>query len=291
MDVVTGATGRAGAEVVRALLQRGRTVRAFVRDPDKARALFGDAAEIAVGDLADPEALRAALDGAEHVVLSGPDDPRRMEWEADAVEIAAATGVRRVVRLSTIGAEPGAPVAFWDWHGRAERRLLDSGVPAVVIRSYPYMTNVVAGAAQVAREGRLYAPAGTARIAMIDPRDVGAATAAATTAGPDGAIHVISGPAAITFAEVAAALAAATGQDVEYVDIPDAAAQQAMVEQGLPDFVARQVVCVYAQLRRGIAAPVTTAVESLTGRPPRDFAAFAGEHAHLFAPAAVGTAR
>ena len=64
-----------------------------------------------------------------------------------------------------------------------------------------------------------------------------------------------------------------------------------MVEQGLPDFVARQVVGVYAQLRRGIAAQVTTAVESLTGRPPRDFAAFAREHAHLFAPAAVGTAR
>jgi uncharacterized protein YbjT (DUF2867 family) len=292
MDVVTGATGLAGSAVVRALLERGRPVRAFVRDADKARALFGDAVELAVGDLADRDAVRAALAGAERVVLSGPDDPRRVEWEADAIDFAAATGVRRIVKLSTIGAAPGALVAFWDWHARIEQHLAESGVPYVVLRSHPYMTNVLAGAEQVAREGGLYAPAGTARIAMIDPRDVGAAAAAAlTTAGHDGRTYVLSGPTAITYAEVAAALSAATGRDVRYVDVSDAAARQAMVEQGVPDFVAQQVVDVFAMLRLGVAEEVTGAVQSLTGRPPRDFAAFAHDHAALFAPAAVGVGR
>ena len=44
MILVTGATGNAGSQVVRALLERSLDVRAFVRDADKARGLFGDAA-------------------------------------------------------------------------------------------------------------------------------------------------------------------------------------------------------------------------------------------------------
>ena len=66
------------------------------------------------------------------VSLSGADDPRPVEWEARAIDIAASTGVGRMVKLSSIVAEPGAPVAFWDWHGRVERHLAESGLPAVV---------------------------------------------------------------------------------------------------------------------------------------------------------------
>src|SRR5690349_15523309 len=127
LTLVTGATGVAGAEVVRALLAQGRPVRAFVRDPAKARRLFGDAVEVATGD------LRSALTGAGALVLSGPDDPRRVAWESAAID--AAAGVRRIVRLSAIGAAPGSPVPFWDWHGQVDERLRASGVPSVILRS------------------------------------------------------------------------------------------------------------------------------------------------------------
>jgi uncharacterized protein YbjT (DUF2867 family) len=71
MILVTGATGNAGSQVVRALLERGEQVRAFVRDPGKARSLFGDAAELALGDFADPRSVRAALDGVRDAGSSG----------------------------------------------------------------------------------------------------------------------------------------------------------------------------------------------------------------------------
>jgi uncharacterized protein YbjT (DUF2867 family) len=290
--LVTGATGHAGSQVVRALLEHGREVRALVRDPDKAHRLFGHAAELARGDFADPHAVGAALEGAQDVVLSGPDDPRRVEWETGLIDAAAATGVGRIVKLSSIIAEPGAPVAFWDWHGRIEEHLHESGVPAVILRSGPYMSNVFAAAEQVACEGRLCAPAGEARIAMIDPRDVGAAAAAVlTTAGHDGRTYVLTGPEAITYAEMAAELSAATAREVEFIDVSDEDAKQAMILGGLPGFAAEHVVRVFAMLRRGVAEEVTAAVESLTGSPPRDFACFAREHALLFAPAAVGAGR
>jgi uncharacterized protein YbjT (DUF2867 family) len=292
MILVTGATGHAGSQVVRALLDHGHEVRAFVRDPDKAQSLFGDTVELALGDFADPHAVRAALEGAEDVVLSGPDDPRRLEWESGLIDAAAATGVRRIVKVSSIVAEPGAPVAFWDWHGRIEEHLRASGVSAVILRSGPYMSNVVAAAEQVAREGRLYAPAGEARIAMIEPRDVGAAAAAVlTTAGHDGRTYVLTGPEAITYAQVAAELSAATERGVEFIDIPDEDAKRGMILGGLPGSAAEHVVEVFAMLRQGVAEQVTATVESLTGSPPRHFASFARDHARLFAPAAVGARR
>ena len=287
MILVTGATGKAGSQVVRALLERGREVRAFARDPDKAQSLFGDAVELALGDFADPPSVRAALDGADDVLLSCADDPRRVEWETSAIDAAAAAGVRRIVKLSTVAAEPGSPVAFWDWHGQVERHLRASGVPAVILRSTFYMSNVLAAAEQVSYEGRIYTPAGEARVAMIDPLDVGAVAAAVLTGvGDDGQTHVLTGPEAITYGQVAGELSAATGRPVEFVDVPDEGARQAMVEAGMPDFVAEQLVKVFGQLRQGVAARATNTVESLTGGPPRSFAAFARDHAELFAPAA-----
>ena len=284
MIVVTGATGKAGSEVVRALTARGSRVRAFVRDPGKARPKVGENVELAVGDFADPASVRTAFEGADALLLSCADDPRRVGWETAAIDAAMAAGVRRVVKLSALTAEPGSPVAFWDWHGQVEQHLRACGADWVILRSAWYMSNLLAAASQVAAEGRLYAPAGEARIAMIDPRDVGAAAAAVLSSpGHEGQTYLLTGPRAITYAEVAAGLSAATASRVEFIDIPDDAAYQAMIGDGMPAFVADQIVKVFAWLRQGAFAHVTPAVETLTGRVPRDFASFARDHAHLFA--------
>lgn len=290
MILVTGATGNAGSQVVRALDERGASVRAFVRDVDKARDLLGDAVELAVGDFADPASFRAALDGIDAVLLSCADDPRRVAWETSAVDAAASAGVRQIVKLSTVGAAPGAPVAFWDWHGRVEQHLRASGVTVVVLQSSFYMSNLLGSAGQVANDGRLFAPAGGARIAMIDPRDVGAAAAAVlTTDGHEGNTYVLTGPSALTYADVAAELSAATGHEVEFVDVPDEAARHAAIDAGVPDFVADQFVNIFVMLRQGVAERVTDSVERLTGSAPRGFADFARDHARLFDPVVAGT--
>jgi uncharacterized protein YbjT (DUF2867 family) len=298
MIVVMGATGQAGSEVVRALVARGERVRAFVRDPGPARHKLGADVELAVGDLADPRSVRVALDGAGTLFLSCADDPRRVGWETGAIDAAVAAGVRRVVKLSAVGAAPGSPVAFWDWHGQVEQHLRASGTGWVILRSSWYMSNLLAAAAQVAAEGRLYAPAGQARIAMIDPRDVGAAAAAVlcspghgASAGHEGQTYLLTGPRAITYDEVAAGLSAATRSRMEFIDVPGDAAYQAMIGDGMPGFVAEQIVAMFTALRQGVAAQVSPAVEALTGSAPRDFASFATDHARLFAPAAAAARR
>lgn len=73
--------------------------------------------------------------------------------------------------------------------------------------------------------------------------------------------------------------------------MPDEGARQGLIGAGLPDSLAGQVVEVFEMLRRGAGERVTATVESLTGSPPRDFASFARDYAHLFAPVAVGARR
>lgn len=283
MILVTGATGNVGSHIVRGLSDRGAPVRAFVRDLDAARRKLGDGLDLVSGDFSNPSSIRRAVDGVEQVLLSVPNSPRQVEHEVNVIDVAAAAGVRRIVKLSTIGAEIGSRLAFWDWHARGEQHLRASEVPAVILRSNLYMSNLLGSADQVRRDGRLYAPADRARVGMIDPLDTAAVAAAILTGrGHDGQTYVLTGPEAITFEDVASWLSAATGRQVEFVNVPDEAARAGLVAAGMPDWFAENLVIVFEMLRKGAAERLTDTVERLIGRQPRSFAEFAREHAQFF---------
>ena len=290
--LVTGATGNVGSRVVRELRDRGVTVRAFVRDPGKAAAMLGDGVELVPGDFSDRASVRRALKGVDCIFLGCANDPQQVEYETGVIAAAAAAGARRIVKLSALGANIGSPLAFWDWHGRIEERLRASGVPAVVLRPSFYMTNLLGMAEGVRHEGALFAPAGGARISMVDPRDVAAVAAVALiTDGHEGQTHVLTGTEAITYERVAGELSAVTGRRVRFVPVPDEAARQALVGAGLPEFVAQQLITLFGLLRRGAHEQTTATVRALTGHEPRSFAEFARDHAGFFqAPLSEGPA-
>lgn len=177
---------------------------------------------------------------------------------------------------------PGSPLPAWDWNGRIEKRLEGSGIASSLVAASFFMTNFLASAPQVAATGSLVAPAGEGRVAMVDPRDAGAVGAALLAEGRAGERLVVSGPAAIGFDEVAAALKAATGRAVSYVDVPGEAARAALAEAGTPGWLIDQLVLLFERLREGQLAEVTTAVRDTLGREPRGFASFALEHAAAF---------
>ena len=111
--LVTGATGKVGNAVARALVDRGDRVRALVRDPDRARPLLPGGVGLVRGDVTDPFSVRAAARGCE-LVFGAHGLPE--QWLADvsmfdrvnargaeAVALAArAAGARRFVHTSTI---------------------------------------------------------------------------------------------------------------------------------------------------------------------------------------------
>jgi uncharacterized protein YbjT (DUF2867 family) len=263
-------------------------VRALVRDAGRAGPRLGDGVDLAVGDFEDPVSLRRALQGIDAVFLTSADGPRKVEHENAVIDAAAAAGTPKVVKLASIGTRTGAPLSTWDWHGRIVDHLRASRLPHAVLQANFFMSNLFMAADSIRSAGKIFAPAAGARIAMIDPRDVAAAAAAVLTAVPrssdaEAATHVLSGPEAIGYDDVAAHLSAALGRRIEFVPVPDAAAGAALVEAGMPDWLVEFLPKMFGVLRAGQAAEVTDAVHRLTGRAPRGFATFARDHAAAFA--------
>jgi uncharacterized protein YbjT (DUF2867 family) len=283
MTLVIGATGNVGSHVVQELRAREMPVRAFVRDPERARALLGGDVELVVGDLADRATVASAVTGVARVFLSCGNVPRQVELECTAIDAAAAAGVERLVKLSAAAAAVDSPLLFPRWQGEIEEHLQGSPVPSVVLRPVDYMTNVLAFAEGIRRTGKLFAPLGGARTGMIDPRDVAAVgVLALAEPGHVGRSYTMTGPEAITYDEIARQLSRATGRTIEFVDIPDDVARREMLADGMPPLIVDFLVDLFGAMRRGLAAETTDTVRTLTGRQPHDFASFARAHADAF---------
>ena len=124
--LVTGATGKQGGAVVRALLRVGRPVRAMTRQPSSAagHALSVQGVEVVKGDFNDPASLDAALAGVDGVFSvqmgSQPSDPETEIVTGKAlVEAAGRAGVRVVVHTSVARAGDQENFIGWD-EGRWE---------------------------------------------------------------------------------------------------------------------------------------------------------------------------
>lgn len=170
-----------------------------------------------------------------------------------------------------------------DAHGRSESHLRAVGLPSVVLRPTTYMSNLLASAAAIRSTGKLFLPAGDAKVALIDPRDVASvAVTALTEDGHDDRMYLLTGPAAMTFDEVAEELSAATGRAIDYVAVSDEAALAGLTQSGVPPWFAENLVRTFAELRDGLASTTTDVVRVLTGHEPRTFADFARDHAARF---------
>jgi len=283
MILVTGATGNVGAAVITELAEKGIPARAFVRDEQRARSVLGPAVELTLGGFEDAASIARALDGVDAVFLSSADQPNKVAYETAVIDAAREAGVAKIVKTSTVGAEMGSPLPPFDWHGRIEDHLRVSGIPSVVLHSYFYMTNLLASAEPVRQMGKLFAPLGGAKIAMIDPRDTGAVGAVAlTTDSYDGETLDLSGPESVTYDQVAEDLSAAAGRTIEFVNIPDEAARQTFEQMGFPDWLLAHFDHLFPFLRSGVVAQPTDTVRAVTGRGPRSFATWARDAAAAF---------
>lgn len=279
--LVTGATGAIGAHLVPTLRRRGVHVRAFVREPGKASGRLGPDVDLAVGDFTDPSSLATALTGVDRVFVNSADGPDKVAHENAVIDAAAKAGVDGIVKLSTVGAQAGSPLPGLNWHGHIENHLSGSGRPAVVLRANFLMSNLLAARDAIV-QGQLPAPAGTARVSMIDPRDViDAAAAVLTTERFHPHIHVLTGGQAVTYDDAAEAFSSATGRRVTYVDLPEETARKAWTEAGIPPWLVKHLTGAFRLIRESALAEITDTVTMLTDRPPRTVSAFAADHVGL----------
>lgn len=282
--VVTGATGTIGRRAVELLAAQKAPVTALVHSADKAAPLEQLGARTAVGDFNDRASLERAFAGADTVVLITPPGPHAYEQTITALEAAKTARVRKIVRVSALKAGVDGPTDNTRQHGRTEAAIKASGLTYVILRPHLFFQNLFGSLPTILGEGKVYFGVGDGKMGLIDTRDASdAVVAAATRSDFDGETIELTGPASITYHDVAAALSRALGREITYVPVPPAAAGEAI--RGWGDWAATVITDYCTAYSKNWGDFTTGEVQRLTGHAPRSADDFARE---VLAPAARG---
>jgi uncharacterized protein YbjT (DUF2867 family) len=275
MILVTGSPGNIGTPLAQHLLRQGRKIRLMVRNPKKQDPAVTDmqahGAEIVQGDFADPGSLGHCFTGVESAFLLVPVALETTEWKGNFVRAAEQSGVDRIVNLSVSGASSTSPIDLFRMHWEAEQTLESSGIAWTHLQPTDLARfNIRSILPTVEGQGAFYSSIGQGRVALVDEEDVAEVAAAALTEnGHEGKKYVLTGPKAMSYPEIADALANKLGKPVKYVDIDPAQAKQAMVAAGLPDWVADFINSLRELEKSGGASGPTGEIQRLLGRAPR----------------------
>jgi len=266
-------------------------VRALVRDETKAADLRAQGAQIAVADLDRPETLTDdLLDGVTRVYFVTWNGPTALQQSRNLLETITRSGkAPHIVRLSGYGTLQSRIISEL---AKCEDELKDSGLHWTILKPTFFMQNVMMAAPTVREQGHIYFDWGNGKAGMIDARDVvdsavGALTGQATAIA--GQTFVLTGPAAIGFADVAAILSDVTGRTVQYVPVPHQAAIDSMIAMGVPQWIAEGYGELDDGFEQGFADLTTSNVHALSGHQPRGFEQFARDYAEVFAPVPAPT--
>jgi NAD(P)H dehydrogenase (quinone) len=272
--VVTGASGHLGRSVVDHLLEKVEpsALVLVTRRPEALAHLAARGAEVRAGDFDEPASLAAAFAGGERLLLISTDAVgRRVEQHRAAVAAAVEAGVRSIAYTGMINPSDSNPCVVAPEHRETEEAIRASGLEWTFLRNAIYAEMLLPGAEAALAGGRLIGNSGDGRNGYVAREDCAAVAAAVLTSdGHSGRAYDITGPEALSVADVAALLSQLANREVEPLLLDDDAWVATMVEHaGMSEEGARAYATFGRAMRDGYAAPVSTAVQDLTGRPPR----------------------
>ena len=190
--LVTGGDGNIGREVISQLLSKkddNLKIVVGVRSLDKKkdtgnRVISHDSVEI---EYDNPETVREALKGMDTLFLLTPTHPKMLEFTSNLVDGANKSGVKHIVKLSHIRADPAdePQISITRLHHQAEEIIEESGIPFTFLRPNFFMQNFVnfyLGKDQ----SSIYLPAEEGKVSFVDVRDIAAISVQALINNIDG---------------------------------------------------------------------------------------------------------
>jgi NAD(P)H dehydrogenase (quinone) len=277
MILVTGAAGKTGTAVIKSLARRGTVVRALVRRPHQVEAVkVLGARDAAVGDMADPQAFRQALDGVSAVYHICPNmHPDEITIGRAVIDASRQAGLHHFVYHSVL--HPQIEKMPHHWHKlRVEEMLFESGLNFTILQPAAYMQNVLASRDSIFKAGIYSVPYPVStRMSLVDLKDAAEAAAVVLTEpGHMGAVYELAGPEVLSQADIANALSEVCG--------PVRAAQQPIDDwraqaqkSGLGQYQVETLVKMFDYYARFHFEANGNVLRWLLGRPPTAFGAFA----------------
>ena len=269
---IIGSTGQNATAWTDAFTAAGFSVRNLVRFPKRPGSKYARL------ELDDASTHQPALEGVHTLGLITPSHPDQVKREVALIYAAKQAGVRRIIKLSVIGAEFICPVsAFARWHADIEEVLRTSDIPHVILRANFFMQNALLQRASI--EAGIYAePIASRSISYVDIRDIADVAVAAASGDFDDQALTLTGREAIDGERVSDLLTQATGKRVRFISPDLESFRSALAENKLPNWHIEALSELYARVQEGRAShvsSVSTDIENVTSKRPRSFLDFA----------------
>lgn len=280
MDIlVIGGTGTVGTHAVRGFVERGESPRVLTREPAKGAV---DGAEYVEGALGDPDALRAALDGIEAVLLITPLHPQEADLGVAAVGAMADAGVGRIVLQSIHQADAVPEAPHFAAKERIRNEMAATGIPHTVVAPNSFFQNDLRLKQPLLEYGVYPQPLGNVGVTRVDARDVADAhVRALLDLEAEGVTWPVVGPTTWTAEETAEEWSRALGREIHYAG-DDLQAFADRMEGAMPGWMIEDLAAMYRSFqRRGLIASEEDEERSreIVGHEGRSFETFAAETA------------
>jgi uncharacterized protein YbjT (DUF2867 family) len=286
--LVTGASGNIGSEIVKQLLgvAPAFSIKAAVHSRQNVKNVKdGDRVKVIPIDYNESDTLREALKDVDKLFLLTPDVPNAAYLASNAVTEAKKAGIRHIVKQSVMGANLEADVGTMRLHRQVEEIIEQSGIPFTFLRPNEFMQNFINfHSPSIKGTNAFYIPLEDAKVSLVDVRDI-AAVAVKSLTDEDlhkNKTHLITGPEALSYHQVAEILSNRIGRKINYVNISDEEARAAMKEIGMSDWLINTVSELSDYFRKGKASEISSAVEEVTGNKPISFSQFANDYVDAF---------
>ena len=275
---VIGATGRVGSEIVRGVLERGDGVTALVRDPEKARVVFGELEGLHIRStrLDDPRDLSKAFDGIRRVFIAMGSIGNEGVVQRIAINVAAGiSSIEQVTRLAVLNTSANSLGINQRAHHSIDQFASSTGVPYSTIRPAIFSASLLAAAREVRASRTWTGLASSGRMALIDYRDAAEAGLRVLT---DPALwdahHDLTGPAPMSWPEALELLSAELGEPVTFRVAAERQFLERLTGAGVPAGEAELLITREWAILAGENDYTTGTFQQITGRPPRPVAEF-----------------
>jgi uncharacterized protein YbjT (DUF2867 family) len=259
ITLVLGGTGKTGRRVADRLQARGIETRIASRSASPSF------------DWNDSSNWEAVLDGVTAAYISYAPDlaiPGATDAIRRFVDLAESSDVRRLVLLSGRGEQEAQA---------CEQIIQASNTEWTIVRASWFMQNFSEGEfLAMVQNGAITLPASNTPEPFIDVNDIAdVAVAALTEEGHACEVYEVTGPRLMTFTELAQEISDSTGRDVQFIKIPRADFNQAIINSGAPGEITWLLNYLFETVLDGRNASLSDGVQRALGREPADFRDFA----------------
>ena len=291
--LITGASGHLGRRVAELHLDAGQHhIILATRTPAKLADLAARGAIVRAADFDNPASLATAFAGVDSLLLVSTDvldqPGRRIAQHRAAIIAAASAGVRHLVYTSLLNAVPDSVMSLAPDHAQTELALAASPLTWTVLRNNLYADNLLASLGFAVATGQLHTASANGAVSYVTREDCARAAAAALASSETTNRTLdLTGPAALTAADIAALTTTITGRPVKHLPVPADGLRAGLTQAGLPAGLVEALVTFDLAAARGELNAVSPVFTQLTGRAPTSVSTFLAAHRAQLTPPAL----